>query len=257
MLSVFVISLPDSVNRRDAISQRLGDLMLDFEWIDAVDGRNGLPTAFEEMVDRKAAVSEYGLPLEDVELACALSHIRACQLVVDRRLPHALILEDDAVPQPDLALYIAGKHYTESGVTSLYCGTTWVRRKGRKLFGEYSSHSFVCGARAPGMVGYVVCQDAARTIVQAAVPVDREADRMRCADDLKRRGQWSVVLPRLVGHSADGGSILDDFGRASRRSRKPRVLGVYIPPVPQAARSLCLGVYGRLSGLKRVKMPAA
>ena len=253
MLPTFVISLPDSIERRNVISSRLADLGVEFEWVDAVDGRNGLHPELEEMVDRKNGLSEYGQPLEDAEFACALSHIRACRLVVDRDLPHALILEDDAIPQPDLVPYLAGEFYADTELTSLYCGSTWVHKNGKKLFGEYTSHLCVPMARTPGMVGYIVSQDAARHIVEEAVPVDREADRMRCADQLKLRGKWRVVLPHLVEHTSDASSILDEYGRASRRRKKPRLLGIYVPPLHQMARSLKLGAFGRFMGIKKIR----
>lgn len=257
MLPTFVISLPDSTERRRVISRRLGDLGLEFEWVDAVDGRTGLHPDLEGMVDRKNGLSEYGQPLEDAEFACALSHIRACRLVVDRDLRHALILEDDAIPQPDLVSYLAGKFYADAGLASLYCGSTWVRKNGKKLFGKYKSHLCVPMARTPGMVGYIISQDVARHIVEKAVPVDREADRMRCADQLKLRKQWSVVLPHLVEHASGANSILDEFGRASRRSRKPRLLGIYLPPLQQTARSLKFGAFGRLMGIKKIRKQSA
>ncbi len=51
MIPIFVISLPDSLERRENVSERLGALGLPFEFIDAVDGRKRLPPEFEVMVD--------------------------------------------------------------------------------------------------------------------------------------------------------------------------------------------------------------
>ena len=153
-------------------------------------------------------------------------------------------------PTPDSA-----DQYADTRLTSSYCGSTWVRKNGRKLFGAYTSHLCVPMARTPGMVGYI-CQDAARHIVEKAVPVNREADRMRCADQLKFREQWRVVLPHLVEHAPSTRSILDEFGGASRRSRKPRLLGIYLPPLRQMAQSLKLGAFGRFMGMKSIGKPS-
>ena len=95
-IPILVISLPDSTDRRKAITARLDALSLPFEFVDAVDGRNGIPDECKPMVDRQGAVSFMLHPLSDAEFGCALSHLAAYKRVVDDGIPHALILEDDA-----------------------------------------------------------------------------------------------------------------------------------------------------------------
>ncbi|NNF72523.1 MAG: glycosyltransferase family 25 protein [Rhodobacteraceae bacterium] len=119
-LPVFVISLPDSHARRAAISDALGKLGLAFEFVDAVDGRSGLPADQEPCVDRQAAAHYLGRPMSDAELATALSHVLVHERFLASAHEHALILEDDAVPTPDLIAFLDGKGYTAAPLVLLH-----------------------------------------------------------------------------------------------------------------------------------------
>ena len=94
--NVFVISLQDAVRRRDRLIGQLNSAGLDYEIFDAVDGRQGLPSAYEHMVDRKAMIAEFGRVLTDAECACAISHQLVYNEIIKRGLKGAVILEDDA-----------------------------------------------------------------------------------------------------------------------------------------------------------------
>ena len=108
MIPVFVISLPDCHDRRAGISAALDGLGLPFQFADAVDGRRGLPPEYESQIDR-AATRRKGRILTDAEFACALSHISVYRRIVSEGIDHALVLEDDVIPQPDLVRYLAEK----------------------------------------------------------------------------------------------------------------------------------------------------
>ena len=110
MIPTFVISLSDYEDRRRSIASHLNQLGISFEFWDAVDGRNGLPTMYERQIDRQAA-KKAGRALSDTEYACALSHITLYRRIVADRIPYALIFEDDALPLPSLLDFLAGKHW--------------------------------------------------------------------------------------------------------------------------------------------------
>ena len=138
MIPVFVLSLPDCHDRRARVSAALDGLGLPFEFVDAVDGRRGLPPEYESQIDRPLAQKKGGI-LSDAEFACALSHINIYRRIVSENIDYALVLEDDAVPQPDLARYLAGKHYEGASLTQLVCNrrTAYVRRSvARKVFND-------------------------------------------------------------------------------------------------------------------------
>ncbi len=234
-IPIFVISLQDSTDRREKIAKCLNDLRLPFEFLDAVDGRNGLPADHEAMIDRHE--TRNNRPLVDTEFACALSHMEAYRRVIDRSLPHALILEDDAMPLPELVPYLSGGHFDHADLTQLCYSETYVRRRSAKpLFDQYKSYPCVPDEHCLGAVAYIVSNAAASHILNHAIPINNVADWPDCTEHFKRCGRWNVVYPRLVEHPrrGHGNSIIGDFGR-SRVKR--RFLGIYVPPMKNIARS--------------------
>ena len=61
-----------------------------------VDGRNGLPSEYEAMIDRRAAQRDLGREMADAEFSCALSHNEIYRSIVERGISAAIVLEDDA-----------------------------------------------------------------------------------------------------------------------------------------------------------------
>ncbi len=99
-LPVFCISLRGSERRRSLMRRQASTLGLDrFEFIDAAEA------ASLEVADLMAkgdydpveASRIHGAPLTMVEIACSLSHGRVYRRIVEERLAHALVLEDDAL----------------------------------------------------------------------------------------------------------------------------------------------------------------
>ena len=257
-IPIFVISLPDSTDRRETITARLDALSLPFEFVDAVDGRHGIPEECEPLVDRKRSAGRGAGPMVDAEFACSLSHIQTCRIVVERGLTHALILEDDAIPQPDLPTYLAGSYFENTEVTCLYFGRASVRKRSAvNLFGQYQSFECFPDSDMPRMVDYIVSAEPARHIVANALPVNREAVHFTCYEDFKRRRTWRVVHPRLIEHPhvthEEGDSIINAFGRTEKRKHKRRFLGVQVPPMKYIAKSCLRGALGPMIGLRKIK----
>jgi len=238
MIPVFVLSLPDCHDRRARISAALNDLGLPFEFIDAVDGRQGLPPEYESQIDRPLA-RKLGRNLSDAEFACALSHIDIYRRIVSENIGYALVLEDDAVPQPDLARYLAGKHYEEASLTQLVCNRTvaYVRRSGvESVFDNYRSYQRAPKMKVSGASGYVISRRAAKHFIDGALPVTCVADWPDCIETLIARRECCLVTPSLVQHEDHGVSIISQGGR-KRNKERLRFLGVYIPQFQNMANS--------------------
>ncbi len=118
-IPVFVVSLPDCAERRETISKTLSNLGVEFEFVDAVDGRQGLDSQYEDQIDR-AGVRRAGLILSDADFACALSHLNIYRRIVSGNIAYALVLEDDAIPYPKLVDFLDGGHYRDAELTQLY-----------------------------------------------------------------------------------------------------------------------------------------
>ncbi|MCY4300783.1 MAG: glycosyltransferase family 25 protein [Aestuariivita sp.] len=233
MIPTFVISLSDYEDRRRSIASHLNQLGISFEFWDAVDGRNGLPTMYERQIDRQAA-KKAGRALSDTEYACALSHITLYRRIVADRIPYALIFEDDALPLPSLLDFLAGKHWGGADIIQLWTRRrTFVRRRGaRKLFADHVSYLAAPRMKSPSTVAYTVSLSAARTIVDEALPVDKEADWPSCVDDLIKKRQFRCIYPPLVCHQSVEGYCESSIVSASSsigNKDKRRFLGVYIP----------------------------
>ncbi len=201
MIPCFVISLPDCTDRRDAIRARLDRLGVAFEFLDAVDGRQGLPPEYEGQIDR-VATREAGRILADAEYGCALSHINAYRRIVIEAIPYALILEDDALPQPALADFLTGRHHQDAEMTQFYIGSNpYVRRRRAKTILPGHTSYVLTPIMQGGTVGHVLSGSAARFILTNALPVIDGADWPACAHDILVRRQWRTVHSLLVSHS--------------------------------------------------------
>lgn len=94
---IFIISLKDSTRRKE-ISARLNSLELDFQFVDAVYGKE-LTQEQLKQIDFEFYPQKYAAkkPLTLGEIGCALSHIKMYEHIVANNIPEAIILEDDAI----------------------------------------------------------------------------------------------------------------------------------------------------------------
>eukprot|EP00935_MAST-01C_sp_MAST-1C-sp1_P002679 g2679.t1 len=115
---VFVIHYTPLTDRKQALTKRFAELGIDAEWIEVMDG-NALPAG---TMDRhfsrfryinKSDQEHMHFSVErmlDSELSVALKHYHAFEQIVKRRIPRALVLEDDVMLRDDfreqLASYI-------------------------------------------------------------------------------------------------------------------------------------------------------
>ena len=230
-IPVVVLSLPDCHDRRARVSAALDGLGLPFEFVDAVDGRRGLPPEYESQIDRPLA-RKLGRNFSDVEFACALSHINIYRRIVSENIDYALVMEDDAVPQPDLVGYLAGKHYEGASLTQLVCHNrrvAYVRRSGAKSFlDSHRSYLRAPKMKVSGASGYVISRRAAKHFVKNALPVTCAADWPDCIEALIARQECRLIAPSLVRHEDHGVSFISQGGRKRNKERR-RFFGIYIP----------------------------
>jgi glycosyl transferase, family 25 len=193
---VFVISLADSVGRRTQISEQLSALSIPFQFIDAIDGRAGLPAEYERMVDRAGTIAYERRVMSDAEYACALSHMSVYKRVIDENLPGAIVLEDDAILGPEFAAYRQARAYEHGDLIQLDYAGAYVRRlaKAVKQFPEFQLMPMV----KPGVLttGYSVTLAGAQHIYANGLPIRSPAD-WPC--DVSAITTF-LTIPRLVDH---------------------------------------------------------
>jgi glycosyl transferase family 25 len=99
-MKAFVLNLERHTDRRQAIEAQLKSRVIDFEIIQAVDGRKLSEEAVAAVYDPERTQGFLGRQLTRGEIGCALSHCAALRRIVSDNLPAALILEDDAYISP-------------------------------------------------------------------------------------------------------------------------------------------------------------
>lgn len=170
VIQCFVVSLLRATERRTAISSALAELDIPFSFVDAVDATNGLGDNHASLIkphpDHPMSPQEYG---------CALSHAAIYQKIVESGIEHALILEDDAIPLPQLRTFLDRRCYEIRPLFQLFHGAAYVQRRGTiELFDSVVARplSMSCSHT----VAYTVNQNAARALLQATQPVRYKAD---------------------------------------------------------------------------------
>lgn len=94
-MNVFVISLKKAIDRREAVSQALKSQSIDFEFIDAIDGRVK-PYPLQKEFNEKKFIAHRGRTAELGELGCYASHMLAWEKVTEIGEP-SVVLEDDFI----------------------------------------------------------------------------------------------------------------------------------------------------------------
>lgn len=193
---ILVISLQDAAERRAAVSRQLDALGLPFEFRDAIDGRSGLPAAYESQLDRPGTEAHFGRQMSDGEYACALSHLAAYREIVAENLPGAIILEDDAILGDAFSSFVKEKGYDHAPLVQLDHQNARVRRIGATSIKLESCELWPLHQNAFLTTGYALSQNAASFILDHALPLRSPAD-WPC--DLGPLGPYCTE-PRIVDH---------------------------------------------------------
>ncbi len=193
---IFVISLARDNDRRGQIIRQLTDAGLEFSFIDAVDGRNGLAPEWEGQIDRPGTLAKDGYGMSDGEYGCALSHLVVYRKILDEGLPGAVVLEDDALLTPQFTEFYRKAAYLGCDLTQLFAYSVRVWRwPGRKI-GVGDARSYKLAENPFSTVAYCLSRKAAAHLLSSNTPVRSRAD---WPADLTRIGA-RVTIPCLVRH---------------------------------------------------------
>lgn len=212
---IFIISLPDAVERQRSIRKALQEIGLDFEFIEAIDGRHGLPYSYETQIDRIGTKKRLGRDMSDGEYACALSHQKAYSTILDRGLPGGIVLEDDAVILPGFREFCAREAYNSANLIALDHINAHVWRFWRKrpyIGVELRRVSIKAGLNT----GYSISREGAQFMNLNSFPISSVAD-WPC--DVRKIGMCATA-PRLIGHPE--GDEAQSYLRHSRDVEKKK-----------------------------------
>lgn len=177
-MRIFVISLPGAADRRAFISEQLGKVGLDFEFVDAIWGK-------DHYDDRRKYDKDKALRIElrnmtPGEVGCALSHQNIYSLIEELGLPYALVMEDDAVVSPDLPEVLAAleARIQPNDLIQLERCDVYSKKGIEPLVGKYrlARPTMVKYGSMCQSAGYVITREAAAKISSINNPVYVPAD---------------------------------------------------------------------------------
>ena len=226
---IFVLTLEGAEHRRRTLMKQLDDQRLSYELFFGIDGRNGLPEEYESLIDRQSAQETLGRPMGDAEFACALSHNRIYQKIVEREISCAIILEDDITISDQLPPFFDG--ISEAPCDMLLLGYSKGRFSRRNVvhFGDnLRAHKILL---APyGTTGYMVTNFAASWFMNYSHKIAYVADWPFDITAIDSR----AIVPRLVHHS----QTAEDLSTVQKSRSQVRVKS-------SAKRFLTLGYWKR------------
>ena len=194
-LKIFVISLASDQQRRSALCQKLDNLKLEYELFYAIDGRNGLSSEMELLVDRELALKNIGRPLTDAEFACSLSHSFIYKKMVNESIDNALILEDDAQITTDLLNFIQSKCYANFNLLLLnHLSSRVFRFSSKRIFDKFRAYRLISPCYRT--CAYYLNKATANYLLHYTQPVSYTADWPGNIIEVKAH----VIWPLLVQH---------------------------------------------------------
>lgn len=112
-LSIYVVSLENSTRRKSIIEQ-FNKLGIQFEFIDAVNGRL-LPKDVVDSINNQDVQSRYRRQIGLGEIGCTLSHQKIYQAIADSSVDYAIIFEDDIQLSDNISAVI--EHFKSTAVS--------------------------------------------------------------------------------------------------------------------------------------------
>ena len=174
-MKVFVLSLASDVKKRAVFERHFSCTKLSFSFFDGVDGQE---------LCRKPSASDKLLymPLEEScltpgEIGCALGHFAIYREIVDKNIPFALVMEDDAyIAQSDVTDFLNfldayGDGVPKNSVILLTSNVQYSPLARTNLAGVYG-----CYKSGNGTYGYLIDNEAARKLMTVVLPIRYEAD---------------------------------------------------------------------------------
>lgn len=192
-MKVFIINLKRSVERRKNIEKQCIEHRLDYEFIDAVDGRLLSPAEI------KRHTRDLNYACRPGEIGCALSHIRTYRLMCERGISSALILEDDAKLMPDIADVLAKLDkvvISKKPIITLLTETFQYQDKCLSRIDQ--KHGVYPVIEACMSDGYVINHQAAKKALKALYPVWMVADRWHLFNEYSICNVYAVIPPVIV-----------------------------------------------------------
>jgi glycosyl transferase family 25 len=207
-IPIYVLSLVDAASRREAVRREFARHGLNFDFIDAIDGRRMSNTELEYHYDRVRNARNFKRPLSQGEIACVLGHRAIWRKVSEGSAPVALVCEDDLLLLPACIDFLRSAARHKAAFEHALVKLDSPARAG-KVVGRLAGVDLVLTSRLPGRTtSYLLGRDAATALLAQTRKVSRPIDM-----DLKHYWEHHVpillVQPQLVSVQPNGGSSIE------------------------------------------------
>ncbi len=179
-MKIFVISLYSATARRKSIVDQFEKLKIEFDFIDAIDGRGFSKEELIKYTDYESVIKNRKW-LSNGAIGCALSHLKAYKKLIDDDLDEALILEDDVLLTNDFADFL--KSYQKAKPTIdilLLYYTSWkpckLYQSSKIDFGIHSIFSPVDFNQPITAAAYIISKETCLSLVNTITPIKYAAD---------------------------------------------------------------------------------
>lgn len=219
-MKLFVVSLQTEPERRKFMMRQLQRLQLPYELIDAVDAR----LLTREQIKQVNSSREYANEMRPGEIACVMSHRKACLRLIESGERHGIIMEDDVIIGSHfckLVKEISSAERQHGGVTLFYSaahGRLWLTAK------KQLSDGFCLATGAPphkvfGTVTYLLSAQTARGLVAGMEPVRSIADDWKRYVENGFIAEVDLVFPFPVLHAEFLGAVQRSDDQTAVRTR--------------------------------------
>lgn len=211
-MRVFVINLEKDIQRRENIRTQLESLNMEFDFQNAVYGKNLNAEEMAASYNDNKAKRHQCRSLVSAEIGCALSHVRVYENIIKEKIPCACILEDDVI-LPDNFISVLNKLEIKLNnlipQVILLSPAIYKENAAIQIDENYQLKQYKSGYYTSS---YIVNQAAAKTLFKELFPVNDVAD---CWKRLVKHKlvDIKVVIPTLVNQDQDtfGSSTTDDI----------------------------------------------
>jgi glycosyl transferase family 25 len=194
-MKVFIINLKRSFTRRKSIEKECVKYKLDYEFIEAVDGR------LLSQAEIKRHTRELNYACKPGEIGCSLSHLKAYRIMCARGINKALILEDDAKLTPEITGVLTELDKTGNCKKPTITLLTMPGQYRDKCLAHIDqNHGVYPVIEASLSHGYVINYPAAKKALKALYPVWMVADRWQLFKEYSI-SDINAVIPPVVVHS--------------------------------------------------------
>ena len=208
---ILVINLARAEARRAKVRERLEAQGLDFEFVEAVDGR-GIEPAAHPLYDAARRRRVFGRDLTGGEIGCFLSHRSILERMVAEEIEEVLVLEDDAILGPDFLTVLAAIRAcpVPYDMVRFFGDPRTARRRQRRLFPLGERHWLTRLATASsGAQVYLIRLSGARCLLphmqRIWIPVDALMGR-----SWTHGLRWFTVSPPVADYDRAMGSDIGD-----------------------------------------------